>query len=42
MHASLAGFAVAFPRRARAADAGPRTAAASACAIKITTLKKTT
>ena len=42
MHASSAGFLIAFPQRARAADAGPRTGAETAGATKITTLKKTT
>jgi hypothetical protein len=41
MHAFLAGHGECLPLRARAADAGPRTAMASAGAAKITTFKKT-
>ena len=41
MHACLAGRERSFPLRARAADAGPRLATASAGATKITTFKKT-
>ena len=40
MHASLAGFECFSPLRARAADAGTRTANVAGAA-KITTIKKT-
>lgn len=41
MPTALAGHGQSLPLRARAADAGPRTAKASAAATKITTFKKT-
>ena len=41
MQAFPAGHGQCLPLRARAADAGPRSAAASAGATKLTTFKKT-